>query len=175
MMRKFLSVLSFAFVVGVTGAASAADHTGQLGIGYQESLTAGINTVSGNSAGAWSVNYGIASNMTAQAVVGLDIVNKGGNNRANFGARLLYDLVENENSDFYTGLGLVYDIDKGAKTLRINVPLGFEWSFAGLPEIGLSAEAGLVWDYGTQGAKQSRLSTVGGVGAGFQFGAHYYF
>ena len=100
----------------------------------------------------------------------LDMINKGGNNAANFGGRILYDLVENEMSDFYTGIGVAYDLDDGANVLRINVPLGFEFSFSGLPEIGLSLEAGFIYDYAKDFLPdaQSRISSVGGaVGGNF--------
>ena len=61
--------------------------------------------------------------------------------------------------------------------IQINIPLGFEFSFAGLPEVGVSAEAGLSVDFQTEGgAKAIAISSVGGnVGGNLGLGIHYYF
>ena len=176
-MKKLLTLVSVVVVAGAVSTASATDRSGQFGLGFQESFTTGVQgTTSANPLGAWSFKYGATSNITAQFAVGFSIMNKGGNNRANFGGRLLYDIVENENSDFYTGLGILFDIDKNDNTLRINVPLGFEFAIPGIPEVGLSAEAGIMWDYRTEDAKSSAFNTVGGnVGGSLGLGAHYYF
>lgn len=176
-MKKFFAFAIAAVVAGAISNVSAMDRTGKLALGFQETLTSGIaGAGSANALGAWSIKYGISSNMTGQLVIGADMITKGGNNRANIGARLLYDLVENEMSDFYTGLGLVFDIDKNNGVLRINIPLGFEFSFSGLPEVAFSAEAGIMYDYRTKTPKQGALSTVGGTAGGaLGLGAHYYF
>ena len=177
-MKKLLTLLSVVAVAGAINSASAMDRSGSIGLGYQETFSGGSATggTTANALGAWSLKYGVSSNLNAQFIVGFDLINKGGNNRANFGARVLYDLVENENSDFYTGLGIAFDIDKNNNYLRINIPLGYEWSFSGLPEIGFSAEAGIMFDYRTKGVKQSAISSVGGsVGGALGLGVHYYF
>ncbi len=176
-MKKFFTLISVVAVTGAFGTASAVDRSGKIGLGYQEGFTTGLTGAgSANSKGAWSMKYGVSSEVNAQLTVGFDFVTKGGNNRANFGGRLLYDVVENENSDFYTGLGLLYDVDKNNNVLRVNVPLGFEWSFTGLPEVAFSAEAGIMWDYRTKGVKASSFSSVGGnVGGALGLGVHYYF
>lgn len=176
-MKKFFTLISVVAVAGAVSVASAADRSGKLALGFQESFTTGLNgPTTTNSLGAWSVKYGVSEMATAQFTFGFDYANKGGNDRVSFGARILYDLVENENSDFYTGIGFLYDIDKPNDTLRISIPLGFEWSFDGLPEVGFSAEAGLAYDYRVDTPKTSSISSVGGnVGGALGLGVHYYF
>lgn len=174
-MKKLLAafaVLTFAVV------ANATDRTGAMGIGYQSSFA-------GN--GQWSVKYGMSSNTTLQGVLGFGFA-KGGSKveTATFGARLLYDLVEAENSDFYTGLGIVYNYaglgngnfgPNGNDSLSFNIPLGFEFSLANAPAVAFSAEMGATFNYATQGSpKQWNFGTNGGgAGAVFTAGAHYYF
>ncbi len=182
-MKKFLTFFVVAAVAGAITNASAVDREGQFALGFQESITSNINGANTqNTMGAWSLKYGVSSAATVQLVVGFDMGNKSYNQRANFGARFLYDLVENENSDFYTGLGIVYDKNSPDDVLRFNIPLGFEWSFSGLPELGLSAEAGIMIDYRTKNnaataqQKQMVFSSVGGnVGGALGLGVHYYF
>lgn len=174
-MKKLLAafaVLTFATV------ASAMDRTGAFALGYQSSFA-------GN--GQWSVKYGLSSNTTLQGVVGFGFAKGGSDNTtATFGARLLYDLVESENSDFYTGLGIVYNyagalrtgnFAAGVDSLSFNIPLGFEFSLANVPAVAFSAEMGATFNYATQGSpKQWNFgSNGGGTGAVFTAGAHYYF
>ncbi len=165
-MKKLLAafaVLTFAVV------AHATDRTGAVALGYQSSFAG---------AGAWSVKYGMASNTTLQGTLGFNLV-KGGEpiDTANVGGRFLYDLVEAENSDFYTGLGLDYGfVGAGQDSLAVQIPLGFEFSLANAPAVAFSAEMGATfrtsvsspktWSFGTDG---------GGAGAVFNAGAHYYF
>ena len=174
-MKKLLAafaVLTFAVV------ANATDRTGALALGYQTSFAG---------AGDWSVKYGLSSNTTLQGTVGFGFA-KGGsaNTNASFGARLLYDLSEAENSDFYTGLGIAYNYQGtatagpigavGDDSLSFNIPLGFEFSLANAPAVAFSAEMGATFNYATQGAKTWNFGTNGGgVGAVFTAGAHYYF
>lgn len=176
-MKKFLSFLAVAVVAGSLGTASAMDRSGKIGLGAQESF--GSNGSFGSSAlGAWSVKYGVNSNVTAQFLVGFDMVSKGGDKSFDIGARLLYDLVEKENSDFYTGLGFGWTQDKAPvdnRDLRIQIPLGWEFSFAGLPEVGFSAEVGVMIDY-VKASKAISFRSVGGnVGGNLGLGVHYYF
>ncbi|HLG20696.1 MAG TPA: hypothetical protein VI895_12895 [Bdellovibrionota bacterium] len=173
-MKKFLMFVSVLAVAGAASTASAMDRSGKIGLGIQESFTTGFST---NSFGDWSLKYGVASNMTGQFLVGFDYGNKAINDAINFGARFLYDVVEKENSDFYLGLGIGWNNDKsaGARILRFQVPLGYEFSFSGLPEVGFSVEAGVVYDY-AKDAKASRFASVGGnVGGNLGLGVHYYF
>jgi hypothetical protein len=177
LMKKLLGLVSVVAVAGAINVASAMDRTGKIGLGFQESFTSS-GSFAGAPLGSWSVKYGVNSNVNAQFAVGFAFGNKGFNKMANFGARVLYDLVEMENSDFYTGLGIGWNQDKnvpGGRVLRFQIPLGYEFSFAGLPEIGFSAEAGAVYDYVKDGS-QSQFQTVGGnVGGNLGLGVHYYF
>jgi hypothetical protein len=171
-MKKLLAafaVLTFAVV------ANATDRTGALAIGYQSSLAAG------NTDGQWSVKYGLSSNTTLQGVIGFDMAKGPDNEDLTFGARFLYDLVEAENSDFYTGLGVVYHVSPTAGTLggddrlNVNVPLGFEFSLANAPAVAFSAEMGLTYSYGMDSENWTLSSNGGGLGGVFTAGAHYYF
>ncbi|HMR25593.1 MAG TPA: hypothetical protein PKC21_09605 [Oligoflexia bacterium] len=156
----------------LTTVAFAKDNTGKIGIGYQGDI-AGNNLINSSTKyGDWSVKYGVSSNLTVQAIIGFNAIDAA--DALNVGARVLYDVVEQENSDFYVGAGAIYSsAGSDVSAVRISVPLGFEWSFAGLPEIGFSAEAGLAIDLNTStGADQTDLSTVGG---GLGVGIHYYF
>lgn len=174
-MKKLLTLVAIA---GLFTTASATDRAGKLGLGFQESITDGTLVTSPNSLGTWSLKYGFSPSVNAQLVAGFDFGNKTVNDRFNVGVRLLADLVENENSDFYSGIGVIFDNqDKGDRALRVNVPLGFEWSFAGLPEIGFSAEAGINLDFIVDGpVKPVKASSVGGlVGGNLGLGVHYYF
>ena len=115
-----------------------------------------------------------------QAVVGFNLGKNVSPKTFNVGARFLYDVVENENSDFYTGLGVLYNRANNSATsdaIRVNIPLGYEFSFAGLPEIGFNAEAGLAIDFQTEGgSKAVAFSSIGGnVGGALGLGVHYYF
>ncbi len=172
-MKKLFTLISVVAVAGAVSTASAIDRTGNIGLGYQQAFM-GENL--GTSLGSWSVKYGMASNMKVQFAFGFDKITKdAADDMFNVGLGLEYDLVENENSDFYTGLkiGLLWNKTSAAEyLLRFEVPLGFEWSFAGLPELGFTADVGLLMDYATQNTKFMRLSTIGG---GFNWGVHYYF
>jgi hypothetical protein len=178
-MKKLLTVLSVVAVAGAINSASAMDRSGKLGLGYQENIMS--NTTSGNTCGTWSVKYGMTSQIALEGLIGFDMVTKGGQKDFAFGARVLYNLVQKENSDFYTGLGLVWNQDKvavgggDARNLRAQIPLGFEWSFAGLPEIGMNAEVGLVLDYNKAAKSWAFHSAGGALGAGLGLGVHYYF
>ncbi len=178
-MKKFLTLVCAVAVAGALGTASAMDRSGKFGLGYQETFSSGLNIAGANTnMGAWSLKYGISPELTAQMVFGFDYFTKSmGNKVMNVGGRVLYNLTKGENSAFYTGLGVLASIDKNNNLLRMNIPLGFEFSFAGLPEIGFSAEAGLMWDYMLSGAnKGMQLSSVGGLlGGALGLGVHYYF
>jgi hypothetical protein len=174
-MKKLLAafaVLTFAVV------ANATDRTSAMALGYQSSFA-------GN--GQWSVKYGLASNTTIQGVLGFGFA-KGGSDNTNMtiGARFLYDLSEAENSDFYTGLGLVYNYQgafttgpvgaAGEDSIAFQIPLGFEFSLANAPAVAFSAEMGATFNYAVQGGKTWNFgSNGGGAGAVFTAGAHYYF
>ena len=180
-MKKLLGLVSVVAVAGAISTANAMDRTGKFGLGAQETFSgAGFGTAT---LGSWSVKYGVSSNVNAQFVLGFQFGNNGANRMAEFGARVLYDLVEAENSDFYTGIGFGWNQDKvngtaDSRALRINVPLGYEFSFAGLPEIGFSAEAGIMYDitgFGG-GSKTNSIQSVGGnTGGSLGLGVHYYF
>lgn len=169
-MKKILAafaVLTFSVV------AHATDRTGAFALGYQTSFSG---------AGTWSVKYGLSSNTTLQGTVGFNVVKGGSNETFNIGARLLYDLVEAENSDFYTGLGVAYNYFGTAAVggpddnIAVSLPLGFEFSLANVPAVAFSAEMGVLFNYQTQGAKTWNFGSVGGgTGAVFTAGAHYYF
>ena len=166
------AVLTFAV------AAHATDRTGSFALGYQSSFSG---------AGDWSVKYGLSSNATIQGTFGFTVINGGSNEDVSFGARFLYDLVENENSDFYTGLGLTYNWAADASAagfaggpndfISFQVPLGFEFSLANAPAVAFSAEMGATFNYETEGNldRWNFGSNGGGVGAVFTAGAHYYF
>lgn len=172
-MKKLFTLISVVAVAGaVSTSASAIDRTGNIGLGYQQAF---MGEDLGTSLGSWSLKYGMASNMKLQFAVGFDMSNKDAfDDMFNVGLGLEYDLVENENSDFYTGLkiGLLWNKSSAAEyILRFEVPLGFEWSFSGLPELGFTADVGLLADYATS-PKTFALSSIGG---GFNWGVHYYF
>jgi hypothetical protein len=174
-MKKLISLISVVAVAGAISTASASDRTGKIGIGAQESFTSG-GVMGSASLGAWSIKYGISHNINGEVDFGFNWGNKTFNKAVEFGGRLLYDLVEMENSDFYTGLGIGWNQNSGANGLRFQVPLGFEFNFAGLPEVGFSFEGGIVYDYFKDPNKQSQIHTVGGnVGGALGLGVHYYF
>ncbi len=170
-MKKLLAafaVLTFAVV------ANATDRTGAMALGYQSSF----NGAGTGAAGEWSVKYGMASNTTLQGLFGLSL-QKGGKaiDNATFGGRFLYDLVEAENSDFYTGLGLTYNyVGNAQDNLTFQIPLGFEFSLANAPAVAFSAEMGAVFNTTVSSPKNYGFGTAGGgAGAVFTAGAHYYF
>jgi hypothetical protein len=180
-MKKFLTLFCAVAVAGAIGSASAMDRSGKIGLGMQESFTSN-GTFAGAPLGSISLKYGVTPQITGQFVFGFTYTTKtAANKMANFGARLLYNLVQKENSDFYTGLGVGWVQDKinaaaaDGRVLRIQIPLGYEFSFAGLPEVGISAEAGIVYDY-IKANKASQFQTFGGnVGGNLGLGVHYYF
>lgn len=168
------------FLIVAAGSTFAADRTGKLALGFQESFTSfgdGAGGTATSPFGAWSVKYGLSDKANLQATVGFAIGDTT-DESASFGLRFLYDLIDNENSDFYTGLGVLYVINENVTgpdaPIRFNVPLGFEFSFAGLPEIGFSAEAGLMIDLFNN--EDLVINSVGGnVGGALGLGVHYYF
>lgn len=171
-MKKLLAVFA---VLAFSVTAHATDRTGAFALGYQASFNNG-------NVGAWSVKYGLSANTTVQGLVGFNIVKGGSNETASFGARVLYDLAEAENSDFYTGLGVAYSYFGNAAVggpddvLSVSIPLGFEFSLANVPNVAFSGEMGLQYNKQTQGAKAWNIGSVGGgTGAVFTAGAHYYF
>lgn len=179
-MKKLLTVLSAVAVAGAINTASAMDRTGKFGIGYQENIMF-ATTASANATGTWSLKYGFTPQFSAQFLIGFGFDDFNNNNNMSFGARALYNLVSKENSDFYTGFGIVYDMDDNDvnnvdnSSLTMNVPLGFEWSFAGLPEIGFNAEAGLMINYMIDAEKWQFASAGGSIGGALGLGVHYYF
>ena len=181
-MKKLSSLISVLAIAGAATTASATDREGKLGLGFQESFSSNIGAGSSSAAtlGSWSVKYGMSPQANLQAVVGFNMGKDNGPNTFAVGARFLYDLVENENSDFYTGLGVLYNKPNSAATIdaiRVSIPLGYEFSFAGLPEIGFNAEAGVAIDFAAEGGtKPISFSSVGGnVGGSLGLGVHYYF
>lgn len=179
-MKKLLTLVSAVAVAGLFTTASAVDRAGQFGLGFQESITDSILDGDKNTLGSWSFKYGFSPSTTGQFIFGFDM-GKEINKRFSFGLGILADLVENENSDFYSGVRLIYENqDEADRDIRVSIPLGFEFSFAGLPEIGFSAEAGLVIDFAIDRAtgvdKPIQFSSVGGnVGGNLGLGVHYYF
>ncbi|MEZ4705236.1 MAG: hypothetical protein R3A11_08640 [Bdellovibrionota bacterium] len=179
-MKKLFAAFA---VLAFAATAQAKDNSGQIAIGYQASFANG--SASTNVPSSWSVKYGIASNLTAQATLGFNLVKGSDNDPISFGARVLYDLVEGENSDFYTGLGVVYNYTPDASTglvggagddsIVVNVPLGFEFTLANAPAVAFSAEMGLSYAYGLDSETWTLGSIGGGAGAVFAAGAHYYF
>lgn len=172
-MKKLFAALAITFFAT---ASFATDRTGEFALGYQSSLGAGTG-----SNGQWSVKYGLASNTTIQGIVGFSLTDADDTSRFSVGARFLYDLIENENSDFYTGLGLVFHtggdfsgVDADGDLL-VNLPLGFAFSLANAPEVEFSAEMGLNFNYAIAAETWSLDSVGGGLGAVFTAGAHYYF
>ena len=180
-MNKLSALVSVLAIAGAALTASAADREGKLGLGYQETFSSNVvGSPATANMGSWSLKYGMSSAANLQAVVGFNMGKNISPKTFNVGARFLYDLVENENSDFYTGIGVLYNRANSAATsdaVRVNIPLGFEFSFAGLPEVGVSAEAGLSVDFQTEGgAKAIAISSVGGnVGGNLGLGIDYYF
>ncbi len=178
-MKKFLTLVSVVAVAGAVSTASAIDRTGNFALGYQQSFSDTNGATFGVADGSWSLKYGFSSNLTGQFIFGFDKFTKNsGNTKMHFAGGVLYDLVENENSDFYTGVRFGYEMDdNGAadlSSIRVQIPLGFEWSFSGLPEVAISAEAGMMWDYMID-AKAHHFGTAGGLGGNLGLGLHYYF
>jgi hypothetical protein len=180
-MKKFLTLVSVVAVAGAVSTASAIDRTGNFGIGYQQSFSDTNGATFGVADGSWSLKYGFASNLTGQFIFGFDkFTNNSGNSKMHFAGGVLYDIVENENSDFYLGLRVGYELDDNPapagdlSSLRVNIPIGFEWSFSGLPEVAISAEAGMTWDYMID-ASAHHFGTAGGLGGNLGLGLHYYF
>jgi hypothetical protein len=177
-MKKFMAAFA---IVAMASFANATDRTGELGIGYQTSLGAG------NTTGQWSVKYGLAANSSIQGIIGFDLSDADDSTRLSVGARYLYDIVEMENSEFYTGLGVVYHWAGDAFTqgpgasfdedglLTINAPLGFSFTLANAPAVEFSAEMGLTFNYAIAAETWTLNSIGGGNGAVFNAGAHYYF
>ncbi|MCB0272741.1 MAG: hypothetical protein KDD46_06985 [Bdellovibrionales bacterium] len=166
-------MLTFAF------SAQAVDRTGEFALGYQSSIGAnGTQVGEGN----WSVKYGLASNTNLQFLLGFGLGDVADTSYT-FGARFLYDLIENENSDFYVGLGAAFTGGDGHAnaggdldgTLNVQVPLGFAFSLANAPAVEFSAEMGLTFNYPLDSGAWTLATNGGGAGTVFTAGAHYYF
>lgn len=159
--------------------ANAVDRTGEFAIGYQSSI-GGNGTQVGE--GSWSVKYGLSSNTNLQFLLGFGLGDVADTSYS-FGARFLYDLIENENSDFYAGLGLNYTGGDGHTnaggdpdgTLNVQIPLGFAFSLANVPAVEFSAEMGLTMNYPIGSGAWTLGTNGGGTGTVFTAGAHYYF
>lgn len=175
-MKKLLLVSAFA-VAGLINTASASDRTGKWAIGYQDQFGA----ATGN-AGSWSFKYGVKSNVTAQAILGFN-TGEPVNDNLTVGLRGLYDIAENENSQLYTGVGVLFvTIDDNNKAMQLNVPVGVEFNAPSLPELAFSIEGGLNIDFPVDVAGDpdfadtvsinTSSSTIGG---NLRLGVHYYF
>lgn len=172
-MKKLLTLVSAVAVAGLFSTASASDRSGKWAIGYQDQFN-------GSATGDWSVKYGLKSNVTIQGILGFN-TGKAANDNLRIGARGLYDIIENENSQFYTGLGVLFvTVDDNNRRMALNVPVGFEFNVASLPEIAFSVEGGLnvnfAVDNGQDFSDNVSINTASSqIGGNLVLGVHYYF
>ena len=173
-MKKFFGfitvislVLAF-FVIPV----EAKDLAKRIGLGYNSQIeTIGVDYF--QLAGP-SVKYGITPDVGIQGIFGFSSYSNG----VEFsvfvlGGKFFYNIVKEENMNFYAGGGLgILNVSNAVDETGIVVCgyVGEEFFFSGLPNLGFSAEMGLVIE-----SMDDLGSYVGTYGGFLDIGIHYYF
>ena len=185
MIKKLFSIVVAVVIMGI-GTAFAADkpcptkdttapvvkklydRQGHFGVGYEQIFNSGLGEI--------SLKYGLSKNITAQIMYGMDVLDNHGPKKYELAGRILVDVLKKEHSAVYTGFGAGYMFnDKDPDSIKFNLPIGVEFSFAGLPEISFGAETGLVFIY-QRGIESTDVATVGGnVGGSLGLSVHYWF
>jgi hypothetical protein len=180
-MRSIVRSAAVLFVVmGIAGVAEAKDLTGRVGVGYEDTLVAGP----GESLSGISARFYPTQQLFVGGVLGFQSVDpdaEGADTQTSFGlgANAGYVFVDEPNLNLYGGAGLSFgsvSVTEGADTegktaLGLNVGVGMEFFFVGLPNLGFTAFYGM--SYASVDDLGSSLS-LGGDDFG-TYGIRYYF
>jgi hypothetical protein len=166
-MKTTKIVCAFILILGIlTAPVLAKDLKGNLGIGYNAQFSPqDVTSVSGK--------YWINNELAVQGLVGFNFSDS--SDDFDLGGKIYFKIKDEENLhvDAIGGLGFSRaDPDKGnTKTgTWINVGIGIEYFFSGLPNLGFSTEVGFTFmDYDTNDSFGTTADSF--VGAGI----HYYF
>jgi hypothetical protein len=168
-MKKAVLALCAGLLLAVPAAAK--DLSGLVGVGFTNAFSgaSGLTSV--------SARYWVDKQLGIEGLVGFESVNRerGADlNRQVFAARLLLNFVQEDNLHLYGGAGLALlreefddDSDSG---LGLDLFVGAEFFFQGLPNLGFSSEVGL------EISDDGNTTFVGTHGGSFAtFGIRYYF
>lgn len=166
-MKATKIVCVFILIFGLlAGSGSAKDLKGNLGVGFNSQFSPqDVDAISGK--------YWINNELAVQGILGFnysDTVDE-----LDLGGKVYFKIQDEENLhvDVIAGLGLTrVDPDKGSTETGtwVNVGIGIEYFFNGLPNLGFSTEVGLtLTDYDDDTSFGTTADSF--VGAGI----HYYF
>lgn len=166
-MKTTKTLFVFILILGVlAGPALAKDLKGNLGIGFNSQFSPqDVDSLSGK--------YWINNELAVQGLLGFNYSNA--SDELDMGGKVYFKIKDEENLhvDAIAGLGFArVDPDKGsAETATwINVGIGIEYFFSGLPNLGFSTEVGFtIMDYDDDTSFGTTADSF--VGAGI----HYYF
>ena len=156
---------------------------GRIGLGFNAQIDAVASAGAGLgslTAQSISVKYWINDAIGIQLLTGFGVFHVEDLNRyrMNAAGKFLYNLIQEQNLNFYLGGGLGLIVEgwsgDGDADSDLGIALfggaGFEWFFQGLPNLGFDAEVGLQYAY------LDETSSFGSYGGAFAiFGIHYYF
>lgn len=163
--------------------ASAKVLSMRIGVGFNSQIQAGLaakgfaDSITSQSV---SVKYWINEAVGVQGLFGFSSYHRDSQGAFDIllGGKLLYNIIQEENMNFYFSGGLaalVLGIDSGKKhkeELGVSIfpGVGFEWFFSGLPNLGFSTEVGLQLSF------LDDYHEIGSYGGAFGLiGIHYYF
>ena len=176
------AVVVVAMIVLSVAPAHAKVLAGRIGVGFNTQLAtvfSGPGTIASTSTESLSAKYWFTSAIGMQALLGFNTWRLGTtlNYDLETGAKFLYNVVQEENMNFFLDAGggvLVVGHGKAGKNHDVGFTVmaggGLEWFFQGLPNLGFDVELGLQYnDVGNY----ARFGSYGGAFG--TFGVHYYF
>ena len=143
-MKRFLVFfLGVALIVGFSVIpAEAKDLTKRVGLGYNAQTEFKLGDLEIEMA-APSVKYALSPKMGLQGIFGFNKLSNGQDfSRLILGGKFLYNIIQEDNMNFYAGGGLVIINDSNADSETGTVVFGCageEFFFSGLPNLGFAA------------------------------------
>ena len=180
--RVRTGAMVFAALLAITAPIQAKVLAGRIGVGFDTQLAtvfSGPGSTTTTTTEALSAKYWFTSAIGIQALLGFNTwrLDKTLNYNLETGAKFLYNVVQEENLNFYLDAGagvLIVGYGKNGKNRDVGFTVlaggGLEWFFQGLPNLGFDAELGL--QYNSVG-EYARFGSYGGAFG--TFGVHYYF
>ena len=181
MRMSVVAAIAAAFAASWSGVASAKDLTGRLGVGYESTLpSSGGAGLNGVSARFWVNNQLFVGGQLGVLIVDPDV--PGADTQTNFGlgANAGFAFIDEPNLNVYGGGGLAFGSvsgtnaageSEGKTAIGLNVGVGAEFFFVGLPNLGFTTFYGLSY---TSVEDVASVIQIGG-GEFATFGIRYYF
>ncbi|UCD85977.1 MAG: hypothetical protein JSU92_07230 [Deltaproteobacteria bacterium] len=168
---EFIMVICLVLAFSVIPA-EAKDLSKRVGLGYNSQIeTIGVEYFQIDGP---SIKYGISPDIGIQGILGFSNYSNGVEfSVLVLGGKFFYNIIKEENMNFYAGGGLgIISLSNAADETGIFVCgyVGEEFFFSGLPNLGFSAEMGLVIE-----SMDDLGSYVGTYGGFLEIGINYYF